>query len=781
MTLARLSAKSRFASLYLQTLRSGTGLMVALFMLLFLTGPLPFILQSLQMLAVKRNAGGSGGGFGVGTYSMGNFTLYWFVALIGALVVGLITTSFMHNRQAMDVYGALPVKRASLLVGKALGGLTMLLVPFVLSGSIFFIGQGFLQAYQDTRPAWLYDLGAIFIYTAAVFCITVFCAVNTGTVFDTAMFTLAMCGAPSIALLLNRTFLQFSLTGYAASGDVQVILNLSPIGTPAARLLGGSASIGTLDYTLTSFLWWPIAAGLIMAAALYLFRRRNTERAGNSRTGGVMQMAVKLIFSYIAGILVSMLFSATIENNWICASLGFLLGAFVVYFIAEAILARGFKTFRRMLLQFAFVAAAILLFTGAVYTGGLGFSSRVPKAQDVASVTIGYTGTSSDQNYKLSYLLQQTDQASESRFTEPEIIAEALKIHTKIVGADSFGQIRKGRHEDLIMNSTRISYTLKNGRTITRDFSQTPIQARDELYVLDSLPAFRLKSNLISYLAPKNITGITRSDMTLASPQTLSLTPEQASTLLEAMKADIIAMPESETLTSSARELFTLTVNTRYESNAGGTISTTSWAKDTGLPATIPEEWNVIEDSFSLRVYAYQSNLLAVLRDLGWDISNTADLSGVGGAYLLEGPVVSSNWALGTAYANERWGGVYRTNDYPVSMTELYFFNTKFNPDMYSGDFKAIDGQWSDEMDYYFSSNRITDLARLEALERVSVPYYNRKEGERFYTVAFENAANGLADLSLDSAHMVSVYIIPESKAPAFLKDIAPIYQSVEK
>ncbi len=54
MTSASLSANSRARSLYLHTLKSSIGLMVAFFLLLFLSGPLPFIIQSLNRLARQR-------------------------------------------------------------------------------------------------------------------------------------------------------------------------------------------------------------------------------------------------------------------------------------------------------------------------------------------------------------------------------------------------------------------------------------------------------------------------------------------------------------------------------------------------------------------------------------------------------------------------------------------------------------------------------------------------------------------------------------------------------
>ncbi|MFA9379889.1 MAG: hypothetical protein ACERKO_02400, partial [Acetanaerobacterium sp.] len=267
MTSASLSAKNRGLSLYLHTIKSGIGLMVAFFLLLFLSGPMPFIIQSLSMLAQRRRDGLVGYA-NIGEYGSRNFALYLAVALIGALVIGLITSSFMHNRQAVDVYGALPVKRGTLLLSKALGGLTMILIPYLLTTAMFYIAQGFLQAYENTWMLWTVNLASYFVYAAAIFIITIFCAVNTGTVFDTAIFSLTMCGAPTIVLLINRMFFSMTLIGYNSSSQLNnFILGLSPIAMPFKRLMEGGTLKDT-NYTIGSLVLWPIAAVLLLAGAV---------------------------------------------------------------------------------------------------------------------------------------------------------------------------------------------------------------------------------------------------------------------------------------------------------------------------------------------------------------------------------------------------------------------------------------------------------------------------------------------------------------------------------
>ncbi len=775
MTSASLSANSRVKSLYLHTLKSGIGLMVAFFLLLFLSGPIPFIIQSLNRLAMlKANPEQlMYSSYDTEIYRAGNFALFLFVALVGALVVGLIISSYMHNRQAVDVFGALPMKRGRLLLSRLLGGLTILLIPYLLNTVILFATQGLLQAYTNSWLLWTVDLASFFVYAAAVLCITVFCAVNTGTVFDTAMFTLTLCGAPSIVLLLNSTFLSIALIGYSPTSILSDLSNnLSPVIAPFTNLMS-SGSVLDVKYTIISLVIWPIAAALIAFFALVLYRRRDNEVAGTSRSGGAIQLLTKLLGADIFGLLIAMLFSQTLANNWFSAVGGFLLGAFVAYFIIEAILARGFKTFGRMLLQFACVAAAILVYTGVLYTGGLGYSRRVPDGTKVQSVTISYGGEGDYKYSKYIPVYSNADDYYQTSFSDSEVLAQVIKAHEAITRGEGFKRINDTDYnivslsqKGLLNTSLQITYTLKNGKTVTRAFSKTPIEAREELYALDGITEFRVKNSPYAYLRAQDIQSISRTDMTLPDLQRAkSLTQQQAQALLNALQQDIVDTTQEQFLSPPQRELFTLQLNLRYLHQLANTA--------------MPEGTNrdYVDDSFTQRIYPWNTNTLAVLRDIGWQIDTLPDTSGITGAYLV-GYGSTAPWINQPAYGSEQQGGVINATEYRVALQELFYETQYYRDDTeaayYYKEYAYETGgtQLSDEAENFLSKYRITDPDQIAQLERVSVARYNRQAGENYYTVAFENVPDSE---EMSSNRTVTIYIIPERSAPAFLTTLKPM------
>ena len=775
MTSASLSTNSRARSLYLHTLKSSIGLMVAFFLLLFLSGPLPFVIQSLNRLARQRTEAVDlmFSSYETDIYSAGNFALFLFVALVGALVVGLIVSSYMHNRQAVDMFGALPIKRERLLLSKLLGGLTVVLIPYLINVAILFAAQGILQAYDNSFLLWTIDLTSFFVYAAAVLCITVFCAVNTGTVFDTAMFTLTLCGAPSIVLLLNRIFLSMSLIGYSSTSMLDdLILNLSPVIAPFGRLIDGGTLIEA-KYTVLSLIVWPIATALIAFFALVLYRRRDNEMSGTSRSGGAIQLITKLLGADIAGILIALLFSQTLANNWITATLGFLLGAFVAYFIIEAILARGFKTFGRMLLQFACVAAAILVYTGVLYTGGLGYSKRVPDLSKVERVTISYGGAGDIIYLKYIPMTSDMDDYYNRSYADSEVIAQVLKVHEAITLGAGFKEINDPDYyaaslsqKGLLNNSSNITYTLKNGKTVTRAFSKTPIEAREQLYALDGIAEFRAKNSPFAYLRAQDIASISRTDMTLTSIQAAtSLTQAQAQALLSALQEDVVNTTQEQLLSPPERELFTLQMNLRY--------------LDPNVSVAIPEGTGTsyVEDVVTQRIYPWNTNMLEVLRDIGWQIDAAPDTSGITGAYLVSYGT-SGSWMSYGSYTTEQLGGVISASDYGVSVQELFFeaqYSKNDDDARYYKEY-AVETEGSplnDEMVAFLNGYRITDAAQIAQLERASVSRYNAKAGEKFYIVAFENAY-GADDIG-NMAQTLSVYLIPEANAPEFIRSLKAI------
>lgn len=762
MTSAKSWTKSRGINLYLHTLKSSIGLMVAFFLLLTLAGPLPFITNSLSVLAQLRKGGNlavnSGSNY-ASQYTQENFFAFLLIALIGALVIGLITTSFMHNRRAVDLYGALPVRRETLLLSKALAGMTVILIPYILSTALLFIAQAVLQAYETTTLLWLVNFGSFAIYAVGVYVITVFCAVNTGAVFDTAVFTIILCGAPSILLLLNDALIGLTLIGYQSTGSMNTfILGISPVASSVARLFE-STYVNDLEsggYMMRSFVFWPLAMALLLYGALLLFKKRRSEIAGTSKPSGTLQLIIKLMVANITGVLVAMLFTETLGNTWLMATLGLLIGAFVAYFIAEAVLARGFKTFKRMLLQFAVVAGVVLAGTAILYTGAFGYSARVPAADDVESAEISYRGVDSYSYKYMSYY-----EPRDSRFTEPEVIRQIVQAHQDIVHSASFGRInlnRYGRNEtsDLLNSSTQITYTLKNGQTISRSFASTPADARGAIYNLNSLTAFREKNSIIFSLRPQDIVSISRTDMTYAQTQPITpLSQEQAAKLCEALKADDAAQTYDQVMSPSSRELFTLVLNCSY-----------LYEDPSGMS-------NMMQETVSLPVQPWYQNTIAVLRGFGWDIIETPDYSAIGGAYLLGSE--NRSWKSTDMYASEAAGGLIQTPDGPGGIYDLLVRYEGYNKETYPA-MPATDGQplEAQALDYLLKS-RITDKAQIAQLAQACVKRYNAQPGERIYTVAFELPSESDPSLNNGISKLVAVYLLPESKAPEFIKNILPL------
>lgn len=765
MTSARSWTNSRGLGLYLHTVKGHIGLMVAFFLLLTLTGPLPYTISSLSVLAQLRNGGLIGANSGsiyASQYPQENLFTFLLITLIGSLVVGLITTAYMHNRSAMDLYGALPIKREALLLSKALAGVTVILIPYILSTSLLFVAQGVLQAYKVDTLQWMISFGSFAIYAVGVYIICVFSAVTTGAVFDTAVFTLALCGAPSIILLIDRMFMQVALIGYQTADDMNTfILGLSPVASSVARLFDNSP-IGQNSYIVRSFIIWPIAIVLLTWAALALYQRRRTEIAGTSKPSGVLQIIMKLMAANIAGILTATLFAETLSNTWLMATAGFLIGAFVAYFVAEAVLARGFKTFKKMLLQFAAVAAVILAFTGILYTGAFGYSAYVPKEDEVKDVNISYNGAE-----EFMYKSFPTADWLDKGFTEPEVIRQIVLAHQAITASPQFGRLNLNRNNpsasaDGVLNtSTQITYTLKNGQTVKRLFAATPIEAREKIYGLNGLAAFRAKTSIASMLKPEEIISVTRSDFTFAKEQPITrLNKDQAAGLLKALKDDEAAQGFEQVMSPYSRELFTLILNYTV------TYTDTEGGKHQEL-----QSGNVV-------IASWYKNTIAALRSLGWEVTEAPDYSVVTGAYILQPEV--DLWRYWESYANEQTGGQVSTSDGLLPTSELYQ-QALYSKDLYYKEYArtepVTDGQIYDAnmLDYYLKG-RITDKAQIEALAKACVKRYLAQPGERIYTVAFEAPASSSPSVNNGISSNMMTYLLPESKAPAFVKELPFLY-----
>ena len=571
------SNHKRCLNFYGSLLRRGRGLMLLVLMLEFIFGPVQYWIHisDTSIEEVSWRVISFNGQSQLHTAVMA--VCLTGILLAAPLVVGLIQMSYMHSKKAADVYHSLPVTRPQLLLTNLASAFTIVMAPTLVN----YLIMGITAAVSGKRGAVfdpvgiLAELACWAVYTVVVLAVIAFVAVQVGTIFDNLVFSGELLAAPAFLVLCALGVFTMTLAGFNMDHvNPYVLASLSPFSLMVLRMAMPWAQLkaGNTDYyymsqsesfgiaNLAVVIWLVLAAAAI-AAACWLYSRRKSEMAEQSTSRGPLALVGKGMFMLLCGPM-----GATL----LCGILGLrsratylvwtVVLAALAYVIAEVVLLRGFRGFKRSLLSGTVLLAVAVAFGVIVVTGGLGYQSRVPQASQVESVTIDYRG-----RYDLSQIdastkrVNEMDEArreeliQEGRYqpyiysyvrdvtlTQPESIEAASEIHRMVLrqqGAEretwdvnsSTGGTKYGRI------SYEITYQLKNGKTLRRYYYGIPDDSADALARMEDLEEFKTKTHSIFTAEVQEFASVTVSGM-----EGTEMITDQATIarLIDAMAAD---------------------------------------------------------------------------------------------------------------------------------------------------------------------------------------------------------------------------------------------------
>jgi hypothetical protein len=174
--------------------------------------------------------------------------------------------------------------------------------------------------------------------------------------------------------------------------------------------------------------------------------------------------------------------------------------------VLQVVWARGFRKFWKAIPTYALTLAVLGGFLFLLYEGGLGYVQRVPDPADVTMVEFSAPYNTRDGSmesylaqYSGTYLLNQQDDYVGSvspYFTGTEDIAAICNLHQQIVSKYSGPCLPYRGEESGIYDSFSVTYTLKNGGTLTRYYTLRVTQEEtgliDAIAQLQKLDTYKL-------------------------------------------------------------------------------------------------------------------------------------------------------------------------------------------------------------------------------------------------------------------------------------------------
>ena len=489
--------------------------------------------------------------------------------------------SYLYQSRSASLFHALPVTRETLFCSHFTAGLSFLLVPNVLLAAITYLCQAALGYFDPTQIlCWL-----------AVVCLESFLFFSLGTL--AAMCTGNLPAMPVLYGLINFAVVvyesllrEFSTQLYwgVTSQDLKLtwfspIVQLAqqsvyvhetvPVFNPDGVYYTESIRYFNPEY-LTCLCLYALAALVLVAVSLLLYRRRATESAGDVIAFDFLKPIAKYCFAFgcalvLGWVLQEVIFPSAdgVLPRLVCSAVGGAVG----YLAAAMLLKKSFRVFRAKELAGLLALWVALVGLFAAFDADLfGVESRVPRAGEVTSVKL-------NSDYLLTLDL-------------PQDIDSVLALHRSILENKDSLNLNDLRSFDTPYYGDTVhvsfTYALEDGSTLRRSYG---MPWDTSAHYDRSTPQGRLEAimnvpqRLVdSYLPPEDAT-IASMQLQIGDDQLLNKTgdtfaghygsayvnSDHFNRLLKALEADIRAGRlrawNGESLAKEYRHLFTIEIN----------------------------------------------------------------------------------------------------------------------------------------------------------------------------------------------------------------------------
>jgi hypothetical protein len=477
-----------------------------------------------------------------------------------AFACAVSAARYLHSMKMTDLYHSLPIRREKLLLINSAVSMLVVLGPFLL----IYAGVILWQVIAYGRFGWLgswywsfaiMDFMTVAIMVFVIYTLTTLTAVCVGTTFDAIAISGTAGFAPPLICLIAGGI--WETTTYGAVASYDYLMRISPFLFFFERGTGisydSSVYYTRYDYgsIATLFGVWLIIGIAMGALAVYCYRRRKSELAEQTQPHGVLQTAMKCFAAYCGSAFFLLAFQ---DHPLPVKIIVILLASTGIGLIAELIFSRGIRAVSKNIKVLGLSGAVLSILFVALCLDLFGFESGVPPAQSVESVAISYRGRFAGEVGPdvTSYYSGPAYAYSASQYTNvpslsgPGSIDIVLDVHKSIIADDKDGKNSQS-YSHGYMNYLSIEYALKNGRTVTRRYTDVTRETWARLAALETQPDFIANNHPVFWMDAFREKGILKIDATIESaagnePKPLTLTRYESEALLDAVKADMLAL-----------------------------------------------------------------------------------------------------------------------------------------------------------------------------------------------------------------------------------------------
>lgn len=496
------------------------------------------------------------------------------MTMICAVVCGLSGFSYLHSKKKVDLLHSVPVRREKLFAVTYINGLLIYIVPYmvnlifcyiILGVNKFMTGEVFLLG--------LTSFGINIIYYSLIYTLAIIAVMLTGNIVVSFLGTGVFYGYGSIIFAIKDTYFdEFFMTYISVNDTEEMIVEMSPLGSyirTAWKVADGYGK-GVISTIITS----GIAVILLVAFAVFLYKKRPSEAAGKAMAFDISKPIIKMALVIpisLAGGIMFMNISNSHDIAWLI--FGLIISLVISYGIIETIynfdIRRAFHGKYYLLGSALAVGIIVCIFQFDLFN----YDAYIPKQEDVntMSVDIGSldeyiryfdfdhrgSGGIYNSNYQLEYMnITNTGSAYELAKIG---VDQVTNIKTKYKNYKSMYNV-----VDIGSNATKyytykVKYTLDSGREVYRGYTipvDTTYNILKDIYINKEYktahyPIFQFDNDDVDMISCSNIFGEKR----------FSLSTSKKNQLIEIFKAELIEHSLDDTVMLQATATLTFMIN----------------------------------------------------------------------------------------------------------------------------------------------------------------------------------------------------------------------------
>ena len=420
------------------------------------------------------------------------------MSLLFGCFAAMAVWSYLMSGRTVGLMHALPVTRTQAFFSHVLSALGALTAGNVL---IFLLtalcSAGFSYVDWAALGTWLLltELMALFFFALGSLC-----AMVTGWLLAVPVLYGAMNVIALLLYAVISTMTQMFYFGYSNSDIPEFITWLTPVGRIWDAVANGGAQpievqfrepIGTQSYqrvqlpasAFSTCIIYAAVGIALLALVWWLYKKRPSETAGDAMSFRWLRPIARWTIGLCGGLGLGLFlrYTAFIDGGFACLLICQLVMGVICFFAAQMLLQKKFRIFnKRWWLETAAMVLVLAAVTVCVKLDFTGYQHRVPDADDVTEVRCtGVADLTAD---------------------DPETIETVVALHRAILAQHDAGVTPEDSYpasatlpgepvvsvvsnEDLVIRYLRLTYTLRDGTELRRDY-QAFVSAGTDVYRL---------------------------------------------------------------------------------------------------------------------------------------------------------------------------------------------------------------------------------------------------------------------------------------------------------